>query len=220
MRERTLVRGFFTAVLVAAMGALPARAAPVAPAPTVMAPAGVISGVGQGNADLFLGVPFAAPPTGQARWQASAPLTSFAAPIRATAVRRGCSAPISADVGETLNEDCLYLNIYRPAGVDAHANLPVTVFIHGGGNQTGTPASYDGTEFATRTHSIVVIPTYRVGVFGFLALGGGTGAATGGPGAERYHSGAEVDPRQYRGVWRQRHRHERRGGVRRGRQYL
>ncbi|MBL7232688.1 carboxylesterase/lipase family protein [Komagataeibacter oboediens] len=178
MQERTLARGLLTAVFAAATGMLAASAAQAA-TPSVTAPVGVISGMTQGNADIFLGVPFAAPPMGQGRWQPSTPLASYPAPVRATTARMGCAAPISADVGETVNEDCLYLNIYRPAGVDAHASLPVTVFIHGGGNQTGTPASYDGTEFATRTHSIVVIPTYRLGVFGFLALGGERGQPQG-----------------------------------------
>ncbi|GBQ57969.1 carboxylesterase [Komagataeibacter swingsii] len=178
MQEWTLAHRLLTAALVAATGMLVAPAAQ-ATAPMVTAPAGVLSGMKQGNADIFLGVPFAAPPTGPARWQPSTPLASYPAPIRATTARKGCSASISADIGETVNEDCLYLNIYRPAGVDAHAHLPVTVFIHGGGNQTGTPASYDGTEFATRTHSIVVIPTYRLGVFGFLALGGKPGLPQG-----------------------------------------
>lgn len=171
MHGQMIVRGFFTAAFLATMGMLPAQAG-LAATPSVMTPAGMVSGVAQGNADLFLGVPFAPPPVGQARWQASAPLASFPAPVHATTAHKGCSAPLSADADETVNEDCLYLNIYRPAGVDAHAHLPVTIFIHGGGNQTGTPIIYDGTAFATRTHSIVVIPTYRLGVFGFLALGG------------------------------------------------
>ncbi|GBQ13556.1 carboxylesterase/lipase family protein [Komagataeibacter rhaeticus] len=165
------MRGLFTAALVATMGMPPAWAGDAA-TPVVRAPAGMVSGITRDNADLFLGVPFAPPPVGQGRWQVSAPLASFPAPVQATAAHQGCSAPLSADADETVNEDCLYLNIYRPAGVDAHARLPVTIFIHGGGNQTGTPTIYDGTAFATRTRSIVVIPTYRLGVFGFLALGG------------------------------------------------
>jgi len=49
----------------------------------------------------------------------------------------------------TMSEDCLYLNIWRPASADT--KLPVIVFIHGGSNVSGYTADpvYDGAALAT-----------------------------------------------------------------------
>lgn len=78
-------------------------------------------------------------------------------------------------IGTTLNEavgseDCLYLNIWRPA--TNHGGLPVIVFVHGGSNVSGYTADpvYDGAELAKAANAVVVSVNYRLGIFGFLSL--------------------------------------------------
>jgi len=77
------------------------------------------------------------------------------------------SATLNQAVG---SEDCLYLNIWRPASADT--KLPVIVFIHGGSNVSGYTADpvYDGAALAKSANAIVVTANYRVGIFGWLDL--------------------------------------------------
>jgi para-nitrobenzyl esterase len=70
-------------------------------------------------------------------------------------------------------EDCLYLNIWTPTL--SNQNLPVLFFIHGGGNQQGSPSSisggtetYNGKNMAERGNVVVVSIQYRLGPLGFL----------------------------------------------------
>ena len=87
----------------------------------------------------------------------------------------GANNQYDPTIGTTLNkavgsEDCLYLNIWRPASADD--KLPVIVFIHGGSNISGYTADpvYDGAALAKTANAVVVTANYRVGIFGFLDL--------------------------------------------------
>lgn len=106
------------------------------------------------NQDLFLGIPYAQSPTGDLRLRNPQSLNTTFGVRNATQYATSCvgygvrTRPISYLVSEakadqllyqnsaswpyTLGEDCLTLNIVRPAG-DQHDPLPVGVFIHGGG---------------------------------------------------------------------------------------
>src|SRR3954470_5438351 len=68
-----------------------------------------------------------------------------------------------------IGEDCLYLNVWRPAAA-ASERRPVVVFIHGGANTEGSGSVpvYDGTGLASKGLVVVTI-NYRLGPFGFLA---------------------------------------------------
>ncbi len=70
-----------------------------------------------------------------------------------------------------MSEDCLYLNVYAPAGAKAGDNLPVLVYIHGGSLTSGQPwyTEYRGEDLA-RQDIVVVNIAYRVNIFGYLAL--------------------------------------------------
>ena len=90
-------------------------------------------------------------------------------------LRPGRNNTYDATIGTTLNqtvgsEDCLYLNIWRPASDDG--NLPVIVFVHGGSNVSGYTADpvYDGAALAKTANAVVVTVNYRLGIFGFLDL--------------------------------------------------
>ena len=68
------------------------------------------------------------------------------------------------------SEDCLYLNVWRPAEPAAR-NLPVMVWIYGGGFTGGSSSSPNtsGVGFA-KQGVVLVAMNYRVGRFGFFAL--------------------------------------------------
>lgn len=136
---------------------------------------GTVEGMHSPGTDVlvFLGIPFAAPTVGPARWKPPQ------APERWTGVRsaqsfgpRCMQESVFADTvfrSRRMSEDCLYLNIWTPGplGVGRH---PVLVYFHGGGFVAGdgSEPKFDGESMARRG-IVVVTLNYRLGVFGFLA---------------------------------------------------
>ncbi|WP_395699756.1 carboxylesterase/lipase family protein [Aquabacterium sp.] len=133
------------------------------------------------------GLPYAKAPVGALRWKAPVEPDSWNGTIRpATQFGNACvqygriygpgaNNTYDATIGTTLNqavgsEDCLYLNIWRPATGDD--KLPVIVFIHGGSNVSGYTADpvYDGATLAKTANAVVVSVNYRLGIFGWLNL--------------------------------------------------
>ena len=70
-------------------------------------------------------------------------------------------------------EDCLYLDISVPGGVDPKNKKPVMFWIHGGGYVTGSKDIYPGAALAAKGDVIVVAINYRLGALGFLPDGKG-----------------------------------------------
>ena len=138
---------------------------------------GDVQGVVDDEVESFKGIPFAAPPVGDLRWRPPR------APAHWTGVRQakefgpdcmqGRFGPPPSAAGANAppapSEDCLYLNVWRPASSSAR-NLPVMVWIYGGGFVGGSSASSNtsGVGFA-RQGVILVAMNYRVGRFGFFA---------------------------------------------------
>lgn len=131
-----------------------------------------------GGVWAFRGIPFAAPPIGELRWQAPQPLKAWRGVRNADKFSAGCAQNVVfADVigrgqsssGESSSEDCLYLNVWTSAK-SARERLPVLVYIYGGGYSVGdaSEARYDGANMA-KQGMVVVTANYRLGVFGFLA---------------------------------------------------
>ena len=116
--------------------------------------------------DVFLGVPYAAAPVGKNRWASAKPAAAW------RGIRQADTAPQPCKQKGQGSEDCLYVNIYRPAGTAADANLPVAVYAHGGGNTGGNASEHDGARLATENGIIVMTIQYRLGAFGFLKLPG------------------------------------------------
>lgn len=85
--------------------------------------------------DHFLGIPFAEPPVGALRFAPPQPLSAaFTEPRNATDYGPECIG-YGYDqwiLGNRISEDCLTINIVRPAGTSEADNLPVAVWIHGG----------------------------------------------------------------------------------------
>jgi para-nitrobenzyl esterase len=155
--------------LAAALGALVALSGAAFGEP-VRTDAGLIEGVRQGDLIVYKGVPFAAPPVGDLRWRPPQPVKPWMGVRKADAFGPACmQAPAPQLGGTPISEDCLYLNVWRPA--KASGPLPVMVFVHGGGFTAGSgsmPLVW-GDNLA-RKGVIVVTLNFRQGAFGFLAL--------------------------------------------------
>ena len=143
-------------------------------APTARTQNGTVTGTTAEGMDEFLGIRYAAPPTGDMRWQPPLPVPASMATHKATAFGPHCAQPASPYGVASNTEDCLYLNVYAPAGTrPANAKpLPVMVWIHGGALVVGESDSYDPVRLVTKGDVIVVTINYRLGYFGFLATSG------------------------------------------------
>jgi carboxylesterase type B len=113
---------------------------------------------------------YAAPPVGTLRWQAPQTPSTNRTTITANTVGAYCPQAFSSFPNAPFyvgNEDCLFLNVYAPAGA---TNLPVMVSIHGGGYGEGD-GSQDMSGFInTNENTLVVVSIqYRLGAFGFAS---------------------------------------------------
>jgi para-nitrobenzyl esterase len=166
------------AALAAAMG-LGSVAHSQAP-PQVRVEDGQLQGVVADGVDSFKGIPFAAPPVGDLRWRPPQPAARWTG-VRQTAesgadCMQGRFGPPPAAVPgapppRVPSEDCLFLNVWRPASAAPADKLPVMVWIHGGGFMGGSGASpgTSGVQFA-RQGVLLVSVNYRLGRFGFFAF--------------------------------------------------
>ena len=132
---------------------------------------------------VFRGVPYAAPPVGDLRWRSPQPLEGWSgvkkcdhfAPMAYQAViGEDPEAFYNKEYHPTapeyaISEDCLYFNMYSPA-VEENEKLPIYVWFHGGGLQTGYSyeMEFDGEHMA-REGVIVVSVGYRLNIFSFMA---------------------------------------------------
>jgi carboxylesterase type B len=143
----------------------------------------------------FTKVPYALPPTGARRWRRPQPLSanqtfnnSQGAPGDYTAFGPICPQPVYShdlihlenpnagpEIENVQGEDCLYLNIWVPASSPPAGSTgwPVQFHIHGGWLQVGNAmqsTDHDPFDlFKNTTPRIIVSPTYRLNLFGFLA---------------------------------------------------
>jgi para-nitrobenzyl esterase len=129
---------------------------------------GLVRGTEVSGIREFLGIPYAAPPTGNRRWQPPQPHSSWQTPLDATQFGKHCPQPESPASAAEASEDCLFLNVY--ASGHEHQGLdPVMVWIHGGSLVTGASSDYDPSDLVDRGDVIVVTINYRLGALGFLA---------------------------------------------------
>ena len=170
--------GCFAAVALALVLAVTAgsgvTAARADDGPMVSTTAGRLRGVllPAGGA-AFRGMPFAAPPVGDRRWQPPAPVVGWTGVRDATAFGPPCLQPVLGDWNrlnaEHGREDCLSLNVFTAAW-PAKGKQPVMVWIHGGGNSGGTGSTDFFAEGRLQRHGVVLVTiNYRLGVFGFFA---------------------------------------------------
>lgn len=143
-------------------------------AQTVQTADGIVQGATENGVSAFKGIPYAAAPVGDNRWRAPQPVQPWKDVRAATSFGHDCGQaifpPDAAPLETTPAEDCLYLNVWKPASAVATAKLPVMVWVHGGGfvNGGGSPGVYSGANFA-RDGVVFVSLNYRLGRFGFFA---------------------------------------------------
>lgn len=134
---------------------------------------GALRGVRDGGTWSWRGIPYAAPPTGLLRLRTPQPPLGWEGTRDATNFGANCIQPrspsISGPPGTARgSEDCLTLNVWRPAR-DNNTQLPVLFFVHGGAGVWGSGSDYDGARLADRANAIVVTVNYRLGPLGFLS---------------------------------------------------
>ncbi|MGW0548267.1 carboxylesterase/lipase family protein [Streptomyces altiplanensis] len=151
------------------------------PEPVVTTAQGAVRGLRQAGTTAFLNIPYAAAPRGAGRFAPPRPHEPWDGVRDATVP--GPNAPQSErklgsidmspyfGAGWSRGEDYLTVNVFAPAA--PHADLPVMVFVHGGGFVAGSTRSalYDGSAFA-RDGVVLVTLNYRLGIAGFLDLPG------------------------------------------------
>jgi para-nitrobenzyl esterase len=146
------------------------------PQPTVKTAQGQAAGkwILDGTQKAFLGLPYAAPPTGDLRWKAPQPPSAWNGVRDATKFGARCEQwhiwndYIFLDSGPS--EDCLYLNVYVPTSAKQKSKLPVMVWIHGGGFIAGAGSEPRYTNSALVPKGVILVTlNYRLGLFGFLA---------------------------------------------------
>ena len=145
---------------------------------TIRTSNGVVRGESVGGARRFLGIPYAAPPTGDLRWRPPEPPKSWDGVRAAMEFSSACPQLPSLNGEPSENEDCLYLNVWAPEAAPVELR-PVMVWIHGGGNEAGSASEpvplgvggtfYDGIVFAEEHDVVLVTANYRLGVLGFFA---------------------------------------------------
>ena len=133
---------------------------------------GLVTGVAADGVESFKGIPFAAPPVGDLRWRAPQPAEAWKGVKAADKYGPGCMQILRdgslTGNPDSVSEDCLTLNVFRPAG--AAKNLPVMVWIYGGGLSSGAGGLpvHEGAAFA-KGGVILVHFNYRLGRLGFFA---------------------------------------------------
>ncbi|XP_039263426.2 carboxylesterase 4A-like [Styela clava] len=134
--------------------------------------------------NVFRNIPYAKPPTGKLRFMPPEPACSWEGirdgitpgnlPMYSTLydemMNKYFPTPDQYDSEQVLSEDCLHVSVYTPS-LDVGKKLPVMVYLYGGGFFSGSERPYEGSALAGMNDVVVVVPNYRVGVFGFLSLG-------------------------------------------------
>ncbi len=185
-RDRSAVVGLFVSLLFFAVmlggcssdsPAATSATPDAGPDPTrVTVAGGALEGDVVGGSVRFLKIPYAKPPKGALRWKAPQAADAWTGVRHETSFASPCPQPPSQQTMGSTDEDCLYLNVWRPKAATHKA--PVLVWIHGGGFTTGSAADivpltknflwYNGQAFA-ENGAVLVTLNYRLGVFGFFA---------------------------------------------------
>ncbi|GAA98067.1 uncharacterized protein L969DRAFT_72226 [Mixia osmundae IAM 14324] len=148
-----------------------------------------ITGLAQRGLEYFYDLPYASPPTQLNRFRPPVPAKPLGTAFDASVAKKTqCIGQVPADGGRTINhiitpfmpkwtvgiEDCLKLDIVRPAGTTATSALPILVYFHGGGWQIGSKNDHDGSRIIKvsiqeQTPIIFIAINYRLSFYGWPA---------------------------------------------------
>ena len=166
---------------------------------------GPVRGLETPALNKYLGIPYAAPPVGDLRWRPPQSPERWRATRDATTYANHCPQHASPFGFESATEDCLYLNVFTPGKPDRgrsdwrhkrhkghkghkrhhrDKDLPVMVWLHGGGLTVGESDDYDPTRLVEQGVTVVTL-NYRLGYLGFLAHPA-LSAGSGGRGSGNY----------------------------------
>jgi para-nitrobenzyl esterase len=150
----------------------------IQPGTLIRLAAGQLQGDTDGGTRRFRGIRYAKAPVGSLRWRPAQAVDEWQSVLPATEFGSACAQPSWIQGPESLEEDCLFLNVWTPEPAPS-APLPVMVWLPGGGNQNGSASDasplsggatiYDGRDLAESQDVIVVTLNYRVGVMGFFS---------------------------------------------------
>ncbi|PVI00431.1 carboxylesterase [Periconia macrospinosa] len=165
------------------------------PSATIIGTSDSFLGITPAKIESFKGIPFAQPPVGALRLKPPQPLTSPLGTVEATnALPPACpqfllpnieipglptvsailrESPLLKNGALQGQEDCLTINVQRPAGTTPDSKLPVLFWIFGGGFEFGSTLMYDGAGLVSNSIAmgkpfVFVAVNYRTGGFGFL----------------------------------------------------
>jgi len=193
---------FLLSLVTSIVAAIPAPAAPpyskrqLAATPVVTITNGTVRGTTTDGVEFFNGIPFAVPPTGRNRLTVPKVLQRSFGTVRSVRTPAACpqflvqsgqrsAGNLTGNLGGILNnplvtgalkwqEDCLTLNVQRPASTTVDSKLPVLFWIYGGGFELGGTQQYGGDKLIRRSVALgapvlFIECNYRVGAYGFLA---------------------------------------------------
>lgn len=139
--------------------------------------AGLVASKSVGDALVYNGIPYAAPPVGGLRWKAPQPAKPWTG-VRESKLGNPCPQQANPEAPNgSSTEDCLYVNVTTPAKPSTKPR-GVVVWIPGGGFFIGTGNSYEASKLAARGDVVVVTVNYRLGIFGNFGYPGLPGSGT------------------------------------------
>ena len=141
---------------------------------SVKTSSGIVDGYKKNNIFIWEDIPYAEPPVGELRWKAPRKIEDNSQLIKPKSgnfcIQRTSGFGGTGDFSDDKisgSEDCLYLDIFSPS-LNPKKNLPVMIWIHGGGNTSGLKDIYNFDKFVRKHNVLVVRINYRLGPFGWF----------------------------------------------------
>ncbi len=140
--------------------------------PVVKVDTGSLQGTIEYGMQVFKNIPYAAAPVGDLRWRPPQPALSWSGMRDASKFGESCPQQYIKNLSDGLglpgSEDCLKLNVYGP--IKPGKNLPVMVWIHGGGLIVDGARDPQFTPINLIKNGVIVVTVdYRLGSLGFFA---------------------------------------------------